>query len=332
MDDEEKVSDVGEFALVDRIRGIVGSDMAIVGIGDDAAVLDMEGPDYVLASVDMLVDGVHFRLDDSDAFTVGQRSLAVNLSDIAAMGGTPTYALVSLALPPSLPATIVSRLYEGIREVASVAGVSVVGGNITRTGGPLCIDVAVLGRVARADVLRRDGAKVDDVVAVTGTLGNPAAARLTEGMADRLGTEWQEFRREYAVPRPRLHEAQALARSHLVHAAMDISDGLAGDIPHLATAGTTGFLIDAHDLPISNQARRIAQLSGQRAVDLALGGGEDYELLVILAPEALAEAQRLVAPLPLTPIGLVTPASDGLRIAQEDGRVMKWPEGGWKHF
>jgi thiamine-monophosphate kinase len=167
---EESIGALGEFGLIERIRNLIGPTTAVVGIGDDAAVLDVGSPDYLLATADMLVQGVHFG-DDADPETLGRHALAVNLSDIAAMGGTPTFALTSLALPNSTTQGFAEGLYLGLRAEARRFDVAIVGGNISSTEGPVVIDVTLLGVVPRDELLLREGAQPGDALVVSGVLG-----------------------------------------------------------------------------------------------------------------------------------------------------------------
>lgn len=332
MPEEATVSTVGEFGLINRLRNLLGVSPAIKGIGDDAAILEIPGSEYLLATVDMLVDGVHFHLTDSNAQDVGARALAVNASDIAAMGGRPTFALVSLALPPHLAAVQVERMYVGMQKIASDLHVAVVGGNMTRTSGPVCIDVTLLGMVERDCVVRRDGARPGDALAVTGALGAAAALRAAENHDIKNSDSWREFAALHVVPSPRVAAGRALARARIPTAMMDISDGLAGDLRHMLDESHVGAEIHEADLPISGEARAMAERASDDASHLALYGGEDYELLLALPASRFREAQDLLAPLPLTRIGTVTSWEDGARIVGASGEQRPLRPGGWTHF
>lgn len=315
---EQTVKDVGEFGLIGRLRGILGTGTEIVGVGDDAAVLPSPPGTQILATADMLVQDVHFRLSTSPR-DVGRQALAVNVSDIAAMGGRPTYALVSLALPPTVPLSWLEELYRGMRSQAEEAGASISGGNISRTSGPIVIDVFMMGTVDVGHFLTRSGAIPGDVLAVTGDLGD-AAARLRDETTP------------YRPPQPRLRAGVALATSGLVHAMMDVSDGLAADVAHLAAASSVGVTLDASAIPVGAEATRVSRSYGLDPLDLALHGGEDYELLLALPPGAAQRAQTEIAPLPLTVIGRVTGPEDGLCLRVASGAVHPLPTKGWAHF
>lgn len=320
----ETVGDLGEFALLARLRQRLGSPF----LGDDAAVLTMTPMTQLLATVDVQVDGIHFLRDLMTAQQIGRRAIAVNVSDIAAMGGTPRYALLSLLLPASLDVAWVEELYDGVRGETARWGMAVAGGNISRTTGPLAVDVTVLGEVADGLALRRTGARVGDALLVTGDLGRAAAGLrlLRSGTPDPLAAA-------YCMPTPRVREGQALAQTRLVHAAMDLSDGLGSDLHRLGEESGVGARVDAAALPISPGVRAAAATLGIDPLGLALYGGEDFELLVA-APQdvvGLLTAAVSVTGTPLSRIGEVRPREEGmtLRLPDASSRPLA---GGWDHF
>lgn len=311
-----------EFELIDRIAAMVNAKTAAVGIGDDAAVLDEPGPDYLLATVDMLVEGVHFVRDRVAPQDLGERALAVNLSDIAAMGGRPFAALVSLAVPPDLPEKYLDELYRGINRLAQPAGVAVVGGNLS-AAEMLAIDVTVLGRVPKDQLVLRSGAEVGDALVVTGVLGEAAAARM---LADL-----ESASEPVPIPQARLQVGQRLAASGLVHAMMDLSDGLGGDLHHLANASEVGAVIYAADVPIGLAARAASDRLGKRALDVALFGGEDYELLIAVAPDDI-EAARQGCGSNLYQVGTILSLEHGVLLEEVGGKRVPLRQLGWRHF
>jgi thiamine-monophosphate kinase len=325
------VSSVGEFGLIERISNIVGPTSAVIGIGDDAAVIDRPGDFYLLAAVDMLVEGVHFRLATVEADELGRRAIEVNVSDIASMGGIPEYALVSLAMAPALRVSFVDDLYQGMVAAGRSHGAQIVGGNIASTEGPLIVDVTLFGSVAKGDLVTRVGAQIGDVLAVTGTLGDGAAARL---LTDRGGSppdpDLQSWIRRTRVPRARIVEGQALARAHLAHAMIDISDGLSGDVRHLCRASGVGAVLDERSLPISRGTAWASRELKLDPTEVALSGGEDYQLLVAMAEQDLSAAESLGVS--LTVIGRVVPAARDIRALSENGSMRKLTGTGWEHF
>ncbi|MGQ0550458.1 MAG: thiamine-phosphate kinase [Armatimonadota bacterium] len=330
----ETVGDVGEFGLLARLRERLASPY----VGDDAAVLPIPPGRHLLATVDAQVDGVHFLREVMTPQQIGHRAIAVNVSDIAAMGGTPRYALLSLLLPASIETSWVEAVYDGVRDEAARWEMVVAGGNISQSGGHLVIDVTVLGDVDPALVLRRQGARAGDALLVTGDLGRAAAGlRLLRGgevaTRGRVPGGSEQLVAAYCTPTPRVREGQALAQTRAVHAAMDLSDGLASDLQRLAEESGVGACIDAAALPISSDVRVAAADLGLDPLDLALRGGEDFELLVAAPPGALSRLTAAVGAVGtrLSRIGEVRPAADGVTVRLADGTVSSLA-GGWDHF
>jgi thiamine-monophosphate kinase len=330
--ENESIGAIGEFGLIDRIQRIVGPSEVGAGIGDDAAVIDSGGPEVLLATVDMLVEDVHFR-PDMPALELGRRCIAVNVSDVAAMGGTPRYALVSLALRRETSTTWVEELYRGMMAEALASTMDIVGGNLTRTAGPLCIDVILLGSVPRGEVVLRSGGRVGDLLAVTGTLGDAAALRAArEQGLDLTGIAEPGWIDQAARVHPRVREGRALATARLAHAMLDLSDGLAGDLEHLCWASGVGAEIEAHHVPISPEVRAIADLLDLDPLTLALAGGEDYELLVALGAGGVARAAQETPPVHLHVLGRLVPRDEGICLVDRAGKRHPIETGAWRHF
>ncbi len=326
----ETLRDVGEFSLIDRIMTMVGSGQAVVGIGDDTAVLDQSGEEYLLATIDMLVEGVHFRFGGSPE-AIGRRAMSINISDIAAMGGTPRYALVSLALPPSMHVNSAEAIMRGLCAEGGRFGVQVVGGNLARTPGPAIVDIALLGSVPKGDILLRSTARPGDLLAVTGPLGERAAARLAyeAGLPPLQGADnWLDL----AMPSPRVSQGTLIAGSGLAHAMMDLSDGLGSDLRRLMKASAAGAVLYIQSLPISDLTRRVAATLHRSAVDLALFGGEDYELLVALPEAAVTQLQQHLGDLCLRVVGAVLPEAEGIVVEGADGARRALRDASWRHF
>lgn len=336
-----KVSDLGEFGLIRRIAAslpLPPGDV-LVGIGDDVAVLQTSGEEVLLATCDAQVENVHFIRDRITPYQLGRKTIAINVSDIAAMGGKPAWALVSLALPPDLDVSFVDGLYAGMRDQIGLAGGAVVGGNLSRTRSELVIDLCLLGRADPSRVLLRNGAREGDLVLVTGTLGDsragleillrPELAVTTEARKD--------LSERHLTPQPRLAEGQTLARSGMVHAMVDVSDGLAADIGHICNASGVGAEIHEAELPISSACREAALAAGKSAADWALHGGEDYELLFTAASENAAEIRRVLKEETGTccrVIGEIIGGEASVQILGSDGKrtTAGYGSGGWDHF
>jgi thiamine-monophosphate kinase len=270
---------LGEFELIRRffLRGGAASGV-ILGVGDDAALLSLPKDSELVAAVDTIVAGRHFP-EGTDARSIGHRALAVNLSDVAAMGATPAWATLALTLP-SVDAAWLERFSAGLFELADAHGVALVGGNTTR--GPLTVSVQILGHVPQGAALRRSGGREGDLLAVTGTLGDSGAGLAFFGAPpatrDRAAVAALIHRFEYPTPRVQF----GLAARGIATAAMDLSDGLVGDLPKLARASDLAAHVAVDRLPLSDAILAAADLS--RARDWALGAGEDYELLLAVPP------------------------------------------------
>ena len=330
------VGKIGERQVIARVRARVPAapPFVVVGIGDDAAVLEPARNRLDIVTTDAAVEGVHFDRRFMDAASIGHRVLAANLSDLAAMGAEPRTALLSLMLPDALPVADLDAALDAFLALAARTGTHLVGGNVTRSPGPLVIDVTVSGTAKRRKVLTRAGGRPGDELWVSGTIGGAAAglAWLQQGgsaagpdpaVADAVG--------RFLRPEPRLRLGLLVGRTRAASAAMDLSDGLADAVRQLAEASGTGARLEASALPVHPG---VAVIAGDPAAALsaALAGGEDYELLLAVPRRAgrrFAAAARL-AHLPVTRIGALTPAAAGLTLATEAGD-RPIPEG-FEHF
>jgi thiamine-monophosphate kinase len=279
------VADRTEAELIAAIQAHLAPspDWIAVGIGDDAAVVSPERNRLEVLTVDALVEGVHFDRRFVSAGAIGYRALAVNLSDLAAMGAQPRLALLSLALPSSLPLCDFDALAAGFAQLAGAHHVHLVGGNLTKTTGPMVIDVTAIGTVKARNVLTRSGARAGDEVYVTGSLGAAAAglAALRSGSND---TVLSECIARYVRPEPRVRIGALLGRNRAASACVDASDGLADAIHHLARASRVGIAIDAAALPIEPAARQWFEREATDPVNAAITGGDDYELVFTVRP------------------------------------------------
>ena len=327
----EELREIGEAALVRRIRDAAppAPSGVVLGIGDDAALLE-PARGWQVATCDTLVENVHFRRESFSPRDVGWKSLAVSLSDVAAMGGTPRYCLVSLALPPDMSAAWVEGFYAGLHELAERYEVALVGGDTVRAQA-VTVSVTVLGEVPVGRALRRAGAHPGERLLVTGTLG--------KGMAGLWAMEGrcpprEELLQAQRRPLPRLEEGRRLASGGAT-AADDVSDGLASELRELAEAGRVGFRVFLDRLPLSAAVRRAAAVVGRPAWEPALFGGEDYELLCTAPVPA---AGRLISEVvgatgtPLTVVGEVLPAGEGIRVVEASGRERPLEGWGWDSF
>jgi len=284
-----RIEEIGEDGLIKRIQKRINpaNNKVIVGIGDDAAVLETRSDKLLLLTTDMLVEGVHFIRGKISYRDLGYKSLAVNLSDIAAMGGIPLYAVISLALPCDFEVEDVDAYYEGLEEVAADFGVVVVGGDMTSSPRDMVINIAVVGQVGKGKMVLQNGAKEGDLIAVTGKLGGSAAG-LCVLLNPHIGfpSPWrEEALNKHYRPFPRVKEGHLLANTGKVNAMKDISDGLAREADIIAQASGKMLVLDAEKVPISPCVLEISRVLKKDPLEMAVQGGEDYELLFTFAPE-----------------------------------------------
>jgi thiamine-monophosphate kinase len=261
----------------------------ILGIGDDCAAVSLDGSDYLLWTMDTLVEGVHFDLSYTPLEKLGWKALAVNLSDIAAMGGEPRYALLSLGWPPKRDLSAALTLADGLARAAREYGVAVIGGDTVASPEGLAITVCVTGVVPGRQMLRRVGAQVGDLIYVTGVLGEAAAGLeiLKRGLAPTPGLK-EALVEAHLAPRPQLQAGRLLARQGLATALIDLSDGVATDLFHLCRASSVGARLPAATVPVSPRVQLAAPYLERAPLDLALTGGEDYLLLFTSPPGKIA--------------------------------------------
>jgi thiamine-monophosphate kinase len=343
---ETPVGELGERAIVKHIRSRIPAGAGVeIGIGDDAAAVET-GP-ITLITTDCLVEGVHFLREWAPARLVGRKALTINLSDIAAMAGVPRHATVNLCLPPDVPFGWVDGLYDGLLERSAETGVSIVGGNLSLSTSQIVVAVTLLGQGEK--LLRRAGAVPGDLVVVSGALGAAAAglklmmqgARLDpDGYLHKTGV-WTESSahavthclRALLDPNPPLAFARALAEQEIVHAAMDLSDGLSGDLRLMCDESDVSAWVDANALPIDASAASLERARGGDAAALALHGGEDYQLLLALPREKL-DALRDVAviwDIPTTVIGEFAPGPSAL-LLKKGGSLLPLTSQAHDHF
>jgi thiamine-monophosphate kinase len=322
-----KLGKVGEFGLIDKIRKAAPQGGGVrAGIGDDAAWLASGGAD-LLVTTDLLIENVHFDLRWTSFYALGYKTLAVNLSDIAAMGGVPAYLTLSLAIPARFDSKDIEEFYRGVRALALRSGVSVVGGD-TSGAERFFVSAALIGRAPYKPVLR-SGARRGDDLYVTGTLGDSALGlKLLKKKSRRRDAAYLMRRHNY--PTPRLRAGALLARRRLATAMIDVSDGLLQDLGHICEASAVGAEIREEALPLSPAYRKLSRGD----IALALGGGEDYELLFTARPRSRKTLERLKTRLGVrfTRIGRCLGAREGVQVLDRRGRARKPSLRGYDHF
>lgn len=325
-----KLHDLGEFGLIDRIAAAIADKPSVkIGIGDDAAAVEPAPGHLTLMTSDMLLEGVHFDLSLSDPRSLGRKSLAVNLSDLAAMGAKPKFYLLSLAIPQSLNLEFLDDFISGMMQCSDQFGVTLIGGDTCASKGGLAISVTAIGEQLPELVVRRSGARPGDLIFVTGTLGDSALG--LELL--RHGERAEPLVSRHLDPEPRVTAGVALAEAGLATAMIDISDGLIADLGHILENSGVGAVVDLAALPLSNQYREMIMRFAEDCFSLALGGGEDYEL-VFTAPHLLKDrvfSCMKACHVAVSMIGEIT-AGNRLAITTADGSVYQPRHKGYNHF
>lgn len=303
----------GEFGLIDFISAHFHAPQGMVGIGDDCAIIPDYGED-TLVSTDMLLEGIHFLRDKASPEDIGWKAAAVNLSDIAAMGGIPIATFLSMALPKDAQGEWVQRFIKGYAEISSKYGVPLLGGDTTSSLRDIAINVGIKGRCDHGKALGRGGAKVGDTIFVTGPLGDSGAGlkALMEGLPCSAAVA--KLIKSHLRPEPRLTEGQKLLATGKVSAMMDLSDGLASDLGHILRASGVGATVELNSLPLSPELVEVCRQQKWRARTLAASAGEDYELLFTAPADIAAELD-----FPVYTVGTIT-----------EGNTIEWLRGG-KH-
>ncbi len=333
MPKQMDLGDLGEFGLIRRIKkwmDISRPDL-VQGIGDDVAVVDL-GNKVLLATTDILIEDIHFERPWIDAYHLGKKSLTVNISDIAAMGGIPKYFLISLGLPHHLPLSFILRFYRGLKDGAKQFGIALVGGD-TSLSQKIVINICLLGEGRKGRLLFRKGARVGDDLFVSGTLGDSA---LGLRILQKKGAKAKPVGliQKHLSPAPRLRLGQTLANREWATAMIDVSDGLLIDTSHLLEESGVGALIWEDRIPLSRSYRKYASLFSKAPYGFAFHGGEDYELL-FTAPRRVRDGISLLSrrlKLPISRIGEILSSKEGFHIVRCDGSRYLPSLLGFDHF
>ncbi|MFH1862242.1 MAG: thiamine-phosphate kinase [bacterium] len=326
---------LGEFELIRELTsGLTFGKEVVCGPGDDASAVQLAAlPGLLLQTTDLLIEDVHFRKGWGNVYQLGWKALAVNLSDIAAMGGKPLHAHLSLAISPKWIDQEILDLQRGFLDLARQYHVSLLGGDLSRSKKHLFISVSVNGVVAPTAAIFRSGAIPGDIIWVSGTLGD-AAAGLRLLKAGEYGAASPMLLEAFLRPHPEIELGQLCAANHRAHALIDLSDGLAGDLGHVMEASGVGAVLNETALPISDELLSVAIERGWNLMDMVLRGGEDYRLLgcspedqfTILQTEAHSSLKKT-----LFPIGRITQES-GLRFCKPSGKIQMIPATAHDHF
>ena len=325
-----------EFALIRQLtESLPVSGATLLGVGDDCAILRGTGGSDWLVTTDMLVEDVHFRRDTISWPALGAKALTCGLSDVAAMGGSGRWAVVNLGVPKNFSDADAGAMYEGLCDQARRYRVDIVGGDTVCAPHGVVIGVTLIGVVDAGMALRRSAAEPGDAIVVTGRLGDAAAGLDVLLAGDPDAEETRGLVGAHQWPVPRCEVGVALTQLGTVHACIDLSDGLAGDLHHVCAASEVGAVVDEAALPLSAALQAYAAQRRRDPLDWALGGGEDYELLFTMPARAaakLGESWSAPAPVPLTVIGAIEAGPPGVRLRRRSGAVEPMPASGFDHF
>jgi thiamine-monophosphate kinase len=329
-----RLSDLGEFGLIDRINSMVGlpGGRVIKGIGDDCAVIESSGDKATLLTTDMLVEGIHFRREFISPEKLGRKALAVNISDIAAMGGKPLCALLALAVPRQTEVEYINQIVSGIISMAGETGVEFAGGDLSQSPEQIIINLFLTGEVSRDKVVYRSGAGPKQTIFVTGHLGSSAAGLdiLNRGIKME---KYAQLVDAHISPRPHLLEGETISSSSSATSLIDISDGLLADLEHICRESNVGAVIRQAELPISDSCRQYCADFKLNPLDFALHGGEDYVLLGTVPEHSFYKLKDLMKSkgCSINYIGKTT-EEPGIRLQDESGVIRAAGSGGYDHF
>lgn len=331
------LTDIGEFGFIESIKDDCHFSLKdlVKGIGDDCAAIGPYDNRYLLLTTDLLIEDIHFIMDQTNPFDLGKKSMYVNVSDIAAMGGSPLHSLVSIAVPQSIPLEVLQDIYQGMKEVCRKYRFNILGGDTSASRDRLMINVAIIGEVPQKEILYRSGAKTGDRIYVTGPLGDSTAGlKILKGEIKAPGGAKDFFLEAHHLPQPEIDTGRRIARSGLAHAMIDISDGLIADLGHICEASKLGARIYKESIPLSEELKNLCAAGGLEAYELALYGGEDYKLLFTVPAEKSSRLEESFSDERngnLYPIGEII-AGNEIRMVFEETREKILTIKGYNHF
>ncbi|HUL32166.1 MAG TPA: thiamine-phosphate kinase [Thermodesulfobacteriota bacterium] len=337
----ETVGDIGEFGLIRRIESLlnkegVRSERVTVGIGDDTASFLPRSGYEVLVTCDCMVEGRHYLPGKIRPYDLGRRAMALNISDIGAMGGRPLYALVSLGLKPEIFVRDVEEMYRGFLVELNPLGASIIGGNLTTSGNGMFVDITLLGEVEQGKAVRRSGARPGDAILVTGYPGQAAAGlQLLLHTADDSKILEHPLVEIYNTPSHRAPLGEAIAKAGCVTAMIDTSDGFLGDLRHICEESGVGAELFKEKLPVSEALHEAALMLHRDPYDFFLGDSDDYELVITCRPQDVALLRSVASrccPVPLTEVGRITHGALEITLLLPGGERRPVKPSGWDHF
>jgi thiamine-monophosphate kinase len=326
-----KIEKIGEFGLIDLLkRRVFSKDKNVsVNIGDDAAAVKSSKDKLLIFTTDTMVEKVHFDLRYSTFKQIGWKAMVANLSDIAAMGGLPTFALVTVGLSKSISVENVVSIYDGITAIGRRYNCSVIGGDTVFSPKSIFVSIALLGKVEKKFLVKRRGAKLGDLICVTGNLGEAQAG--LEFLKKDPRKE-SPLVRKHLNPFPRINEARTLVRNLRISSMIDISDGLSSEVFHLTEESNLGAVIYQDKIPISSNCKKAGKLLGKSPLLWALSSGEEYELLFTVGREELSRLEKLRRKVKVSLIGEMVRKKQGVLLKQKSGEMRRLTKTGFKHF
>ncbi len=337
----ERVGDIGEFGLIRKISALVNkegiqSERVTLGIGDDTASFLPRHGYELLVTCDCMVEGQHFLSGRMSPLDLGRRAMALNISDIGAMGGKPLYALISLGLRAEVFVHDVEEIYRGFLQELNPFNASIIGGNLTRSGDGVFIDITLIGEVEQGRAVRRSGARPGDVILVTGYPGQTAAGlQLLLHLPHDSKILEHPLVKIYNTPSHRAQVGEAIAKAGYATAMIDTSDGFLGDLRHICEESGVGAELFKEKLPLGDDLRKAAVVLHQDPYHFFLGDSEDYELVITCGPQDEAALRSVITqccPVLLTEVGRITEAAGGITLLLPDGNRQRVKLTGWDHF
>ena len=331
---EVKLKDIGEFGFIERIRkGCLTRDKDVIrGIGDDCCVFSTSAEVVTLLTTDILVERIHFLLSAISPYQLGRKSLAVNMSDIAAMGGTPREAVISIAIPDKLDLSFLDGFYAGMKSMAREFEVNILGGDTTSSPEFLVVNVAMVGEARVDEILYRSGAVVGDVIFLTGPVGSSAAG-LDMLLKKRKIDNGSDLIKVHQDPYPHVKEGRIIASMKVANSLIDVSDGVAADLNHICTESKLGAVIEEEMIPTTEAFRAYCKRFNEDANHLSLHVGEDYVLLGTVPAQAEADLREALRSQDCEFYSIGRTVSDaGLKLQVRDGSIKVIGASGWDHF
>lgn len=339
MRGNKTVGEIGEFGLIERIKKLIpqaDQENIFSGIGDDTAIIKISPQKWLLATCDIQIEDVHFRLKHLTPYRLGSRAMAVNLSDIASMGGTPTYALVSMGLPSKFEVRQFDDIFKGMADELKKHSAYIIGGNLAHTSDNLVLDIFLMGEVSPDNILLRSGAQPGDRIFVTGQLGASAAGyHILEKFGKDYPEEYRHFVETHLQPTAKVEAGRQIAQSGYATAMIDLSDGIASDLRHICESSGVGAEIFEHKIPYPEKMGEVAKTVSKNRLDLALHGGEDYELLFIMKSDTSSETIEKIesdGKIKVTEIGKILAKEGQYILVTADNKRHSLQPKGWDHF